>query len=65
MQAIGEAKEGSVIALDYVDGGTRITQDGALRGNIPGEAFNKALFRIWLGDRPAQADLKKAMLGGT
>jgi long-chain acyl-CoA synthetase len=65
MQAIGEAKEGSVIALDYVDGGTRITQDGTLRGTIPGEAFNKALFRIWLGDRPAQADLKKAMLGGT
>ncbi|HEY1326430.1 MAG TPA: chalcone isomerase family protein [Casimicrobiaceae bacterium] len=65
MQAIGQAKEGSIIALDYVDGGTRITQDGAPRGTIPGEAFNKALFRIWLGDRPAQADLKKAMLGGS
>jgi len=65
MQSIGEAKEGSVIALDYVDGGTRITQDGALRGTIPGEPFNRALFRIWLGDRPAQADLKKAMLGGS
>src|SRR5690242_7321753 len=54
MQSLGEAKEGSVIALDYVAGGTRITQDGALRGTIPGEPFNKALFRIWLGDRPAQ-----------
>jgi long-chain acyl-CoA synthetase len=65
MQAIGQAKEGSVITLDYVDGATRITQDGATRGTIPGEPFNKALFRIWLGDRPAQADLKKAMLGGS
>lgn len=65
MQAIGQAKEGSVITLDYVDGATRIAQDGALRGTIPGEAFNKALLRIWLGDRPVQADLKKAMLGGT
>ena len=65
MQAIGQAKEGSVITLDYVDGATRITQDGTMRGTIPGEAFNKALVRIWLGDRPAQADLKKAMLGGT
>ena len=28
------------------------------------ERFNKALTRIWLGDKPVQADLKKAMLGG-
>jgi hypothetical protein len=65
MRSLGQAKEGSVIALDYVDGATRITQDGTLRGTIPGEAFNRALFRIWLGDRPVQADLKKAMLGGS
>lgn len=65
MRSLGQAKEGSVITLDYVDGATRISQDGAPRGTIPGEAFNKALFRIWLGDKPVQADLKKAMLGGS
>jgi len=31
---------------------------------IPGEDFNRALLRIWLGDRPADGDLKRGMLGG-
>jgi hypothetical protein len=26
--------------------------------------FNRALLTVWLGDHPAQADLKTAMLGG-
>jgi len=64
MKSFGEVKEGSVITLDYVDGATRIAQDGAARGTIPGEAFNRALLRIWLSDRPVQADLRRAMLGG-
>jgi long-chain acyl-CoA synthetase len=34
------------------------------RGTIPGEEFNRALLRIWLGNQPADASLKKAMLGG-
>jgi chalcone isomerase-like protein len=64
MKSFGEAKEGGVVTLDYVDGATRIAQDGAAKGSVPGEAFNRALLRIWLGDKPVQADLKKAMLGG-
>jgi hypothetical protein len=64
MKSFGEAKEGSVVTLDFVEGATRIAQDGASRGSIPGEPFNRALLRIWLGEHPVQADLKKAMLGG-
>ena len=30
---------------------------------IAGEDFYRALLRIWLGDNPVQADLKKALLG--
>ncbi|MBE8168623.1 MAG: chalcone isomerase [Shewanella sp.] len=30
---------------------------------IKGEAFRRALFAIWLGDKPAQKSLKKKMLG--
>ena len=30
---------------------------------IAGEAFNRALTRIWLGDKPVQADLKPKLLG--
>jgi long-chain acyl-CoA synthetase len=65
MKSFGEVKEGSVVTLDYVDGSTRIGQDGNTRGTVAGEAFNRALLRIWLGDHPVQADLRKAMLGGS
>ena len=64
MKAFGEVKEGNIVTLDFVDGATAIGFNGAPRGTIPGEAFNKALVKIWLGDKPVQADLKKAMLGG-
>jgi len=64
MKAFGDVKEGNVVTLDFVDDGTAIGFNGAAKGVIPGEAFNRALTRIWLGEKPAQADLKKAMLGG-
>ena len=64
MKAFKDVKEKDVVALDFVDGDTRIGFNGEARGSIAGEAFNAALMRIWLGDKPAQADLKQAMLGG-
>ena len=64
MKAFREVKEGDVVTLDFVDGGTRVTLNGETKGTIPGDAFNQALTRIWLGDKPVQADLKKALLGG-
>ena len=63
--AVKAAKNGDVILLDYLPGaGTRITVRGDDKGTIPGEEFNRALLRIWLGNQPADASLKKAMLGG-
>ena len=64
MKAFKEVKEKDVVTLDFVDGATRIGLNGESRGSIPGEAFNQALTRVWLGDKPVQADLKKALLGG-
>jgi len=64
MKAFGEAKEGNVVTLDFAEGATVVGFNGAPRGTIPGDAFNKALTKIWLGDKPVQADLKKALLGG-
>ena len=64
MKSIGQLKEGSVLTFDYVDGATKVSLNGAAKGSIPGEAFNKALFNAWIGDNPVQGDLKKAMLGG-
>ena len=61
-----EAKKGMRITLDWQPGaGTRVTVDGKPAGAvIPGEDFYRALLRIWLGDNPVQADLKKSLLGG-
>jgi long-chain acyl-CoA synthetase len=64
MKTFGDVKEGSVVTLDFVEGGTRIAQNGQAKGTVAGEPFNQALTRIWLGDKPVQGDLKKAMLGG-
>ena len=65
------AKSGDVILLDYAPGaGTRVTVNGELKGTIStvsaasGAEFYSALLRVWLGDKPAEASLKKAMLGG-
>jgi Chalcone isomerase-like len=57
-------KRYDVLTMDFVDGATKVALNGEARGVIPGEAFNSALTRIWLGDKPPQEDLKKAMLGG-
>ena len=63
--AVKAVKKGDVVLLDFLPGaGTRVTVRGEDRGTIPGEDFNRALLRIWLGEQPADATLKKAMLGG-
>ena len=63
-KTVGEAKAGQVIQIDYTPAeGTRILLDGASKGTIAGEPFNKALLMTWIGDRPVQESLKKAMLG--
>lgn len=67
--AVKTAKAGDVILIDYLPrsvpgSGTRITVNGAAKGTIAGEDFNRALLRIWLGDNPADSDLKKGLLGG-
>jgi len=65
MAGMKEAKKGMVIALDWVPGaGTQVTIDGKPAGKpIEGEDFYRALLRIWVGDKPVQDDLKKALLG--
>ena len=65
MNALQSAKEGDVIALDWLPGsGTRVVLNGEPRGKaIAGEDFYRALLRIWLGDNPVSGSLKKALLG--
>ena len=63
MKSLKEVKEKDVITLDFVDGATRIGLNGEAKGSISGDAFNRALTKVWLGDKPVQADLKKSLLG--
>jgi long-chain acyl-CoA synthetase len=64
MKAFKEIKEKDVVTLDFVDGGTRVGWNGETKGAVAGEALNRALTRIWVGDNAVQSDLRKAMLGG-
>jgi Chalcone isomerase-like len=57
-------KEGDILTMDFSDGATRVALNGEAGGTIQSEAFNMALTRIWIGDRPAHRNLKKALLGG-
>ena len=64
MMSIGKAKEGDTIILDFSQAGVAIQVAGADKGTIPNPKFAAALLRVWLGDQPADAGLKKGMLGG-
>jgi len=59
-----EIVEGNVFDIVYVPGvGVQSYKNGKLQSTIDGMDFKKALFGIWLGDDPADEDLKEAMLG--
>ena len=65
MDAVGAAKEKSVVTLDFAPGtGLRIALDGVQKGKaIEGEDFYRALLKLWLGDKPIDRTLKSGMLG--
>lgn len=63
---VGVARKGMRIVLDYAPslGGTTLYVDGVAQGPpMRGADYHRALLRIWLGDDPAQEELKRALLG--
>jgi long-chain acyl-CoA synthetase len=64
MKAIGKAREGDTIAIDFLADGVTVGLNGEVRGKVAGPGFAKALLKVWLGEKPADASLKKALLGG-
>lgn len=66
MLALNVAKTGDTVALDYVpESGSQVMVNGRAAGKpVPGEDLYRALLKIWLGDSPVDADLKKSLLGG-
>jgi hypothetical protein len=63
---VGVARKGMRIVLDYAPtlDGTTLFVDGVAQGPpMRGADYHRALLRIWLGDDPAQEELKRALLG--
>lgn len=63
--SLRQVKTGDVITVDWLPGrGTVVTLNGEVKGEpVRGYDVYLALLRVWLGDRPTSAGLKKALLG--
>jgi len=66
IRSIGAIKPGTRVSIDYVPrAGTTILVDERASGvPIAGKPLNDALMQVWVGERPLDASLKKALLGG-
>lgn len=66
LRAIGKVKKRDVVDLDWLPGvGMQLTLNGKLRGGpIAGDDLYSALLRIFVGDRPVDAEMKIGLLGG-
>lgn len=56
-------KDVFVLAYNPLDQNVYVTKNEVLKGKIPGFDFKKALFGIWLSDKPVDETLKKHLLG--
>ncbi len=64
LRQVHEVPAGTMIQFDYLPGrGTHTRIGNHDLGIIPGELFNRALLKIWLGDHPIQFSLKQSLLG--
>jgi len=63
MKAIGKAREGDSVVLDFSADEVVVSVNGQARGKVAGAGFPKALLKVWIGEQPVDASLKKALLG--
>ncbi len=62
--ALADMKKGGEMFVTYVPGqGTTVAAAGGGSVTVEGKDFADAMFRNWLGQKPADASLKKAFLG--
>ena len=60
----GKIVRGDVFDLVYVPKrGVIVLKNGKRQGAVAGMPFKKALFGIWLGERPVDVALRKSLLG--
>jgi long-chain acyl-CoA synthetase len=63
MKKIGNARSGDTVAIDFTAEGVGVSLNSEARGKVANAAFARALLKVWLGDNPVDASLKKALLG--
>ncbi|MDW8849395.1 chalcone isomerase family protein [Flavobacterium sp. MMLR14_040] len=56
-------KDVFILAYNPFDQTINVIKNDVLKGKIPGFDFKKALFGIWLSDKPVDDTLKKHLLG--
>lgn len=62
---MADMKTGQRLRLAHKPGaGVQVDIDKAVKGTIKGDDFARALFAIWLGPNPPNAELKAGLLGG-
>jgi hypothetical protein len=62
---MADMSKGQRLRFVYKPGaGTSVDVNGTVKGTIAGDDFAQALFSIWLGPRPPNAELKAGLLGG-
>jgi hypothetical protein len=62
-QALPPLKQGNVLDCTYLPGAGTLVRGQGKELTIPGKDFADALFSIWLGTKPLNADLKRKLLG--
>jgi hypothetical protein len=59
-----DIEPGDRVSLTYIPAvGTQLEINGTTKGTIEGADFARALFSIWLGEKPFDRGFKKALLG--
>jgi Chalcone isomerase-like len=62
-QALPALKKGNVLDFTYLPGAGTLVRGQDKEMTIPGKDFADALFSAWLGTKPANATLKRQLLG--
>jgi len=62
-ETVGNTRSGDTVTLDFTADGIAVALNGNARGRVADERLARALLRVWLGDKPVEPSLKKALLG--
>lgn len=62
-RAVGKVHEADVLTMDFAADGVSLAMNGKPLGKVEDGSFAHMLLRVWLGEHPVDASLKKALLG--